>query len=153
MPLTRADLSKPLNIEMQIPAKLRKKIIITPITKPTPIVAEVVMITATSTPAPVVLDVKALLGYKFLVLKAKKQSYLFGHGGCNKFQLGYQVEQSKIIFNQFIASSKYCDGLMVAEAYFLESLPKVTNWIVKDQGKSLYLYDDNKQLSLQFTSQ
>jgi len=164
IPLTRSDLSKALIIEMQIPPKPRKKIIIAPSVKPTPVLEELVIITPTATPVPVVLDVEVLLGNKLWKLKNKqvskanlrfdmKKSYAFGNGGCNKFQGGYQVEQNNIIFNHFIASSKQCEGLMEIESYFLESLPKVTSWLVKEEGKELFLYDDNKQLLLQFTTQ
>ena len=164
--LTRSDLSKVVNIEMQIPPKVRTKIVITPtikpteVVRPTAVIEEVILVT----PEPVKLDVKNLLGNKLWILQTKQGSkahlnfdmergYAFGSGGCNKFQGGYQVEQSQIKFNQFIASSKYCDGLMDVESYFLESLPKVTNWLVKEEAKTLYLYDNNKQLLLQFHGQ
>lgn len=159
LPLTRADLKQPLNIDLQIPVIPRAKIIITPSVAPTAIVEEIIQ----PTPMPILLDVDKLLANKRWLLQTKesseayiifdmKKQYAFGSGGCNKFQGGYQVDQSTIVFNQFIASSKYCEQLMEVETYFLSALPKVTNWLVKEEGKTLYFYDDNKQLLLQFSA-
>jgi heat shock protein HslJ len=133
--------------------------IITPSVAPTPIVEEIIP----PTPLPIQLDVDKLLANKHWLLQTKesskayiifdmKKQYAFGSGGCNKFQGGYQVDQSRIVFNQFIASSKYCDQFMEVETYFLSALPKVTNWLVKDGGKTLYFYADNKLLLLQFSA-
>ena len=162
LPLTRAELKGALIIELQPPATPRPKIIIAPIVTPTPvvIVEEVIQ----PTPEPIKLDVVNLLGNKRWLLQNKqpnkahlsfdmKKGYVSGSGGCNNFQGGYQVQQSEINFKQFIASSKYCEELMEVESYFLTALPNVTNWVVKDEGKSLYFYDENKQLLLKFIAE
>ncbi|WP_022942646.1 META domain-containing protein [Psychromonas hadalis] len=161
LPLTRADLSQPLTIEMQIPPKPRKKIMIAKIMTPTPRVIEIITATPSPVPEPVKLDIQNLLGNKFWVLQTKQRSkahlsfdmeknYAFGSGGCNKFQGSYQIEEGTIMFNQFISSSKYCAGLMEVEKYFLAALPKVKKWQVKEEGKALYLYGEDKTLLLQF---
>lgn len=157
LPLTRDDLVQFLNIEMQVPVTPRKKIIITPTILPTPLLQEVTEIT----PEPVKLDIENLLANKRWKLLTKeknnaflsfdiKKGYAFGSGGCNKFQGGYKVTQSDIVFNQFIASSKYCEGAMEVEAYFLESLPLVASWLVLEEGTSLHLYDQSNKPLLQF---
>jgi heat shock protein HslJ len=189
LPLTRADLEQPLNIDLQIPAKHRQKIIIKSVVLPIPVVQEVTQLTDTpsqvvqetilpivvslpvmpetiastvaSPSAPKKLDVKKILGGKHWELQTKQENnahlifaiekgYALGSGGCNNFQSGYQIEQSAIVFNLFIVSSKHCEKLMEVETYFLDSLPKVSHWSVKDEGQTLYLSDNNNQLLLQF---
>jgi heat shock protein HslJ len=201
LPLTREDLDQPLNIDLQVPAKPRQKIIITSTVLPTSVVKKATQSTATSaqmeqkivlptvispsvvqdvisspTESPTVekeknqptselnkRDVKKLLAGKHWELQTKQDSkahlvfetekgYALGSGGCNNFQSGYQIEQSVIVFNLFIVSSKYCEKLMEVETYFLDSLPKVSNWLVKDEGQTLYLYDDDNQMLLKFVA-
>ena len=159
LPFTRYDLNESLNIEMQAAAQAMLKAHPKPQAKPKP-KEEVLPVVKEAEPA--ALDIPGLLANKkwFLDSKEKNKPHLtfdiqkgrvFGSGGCNNFQGGYQIDQSLLIMKNFISTAKHCATGMEVEDEFLDALTKVNEWEVKD-GK-LKLYDKNKLLLLQFTSQ
>ena len=162
LPLTRHDLTKALSIEMQSAPqeKLEVQVKVQPESQPKLTVQPVEeIITIVKETEPVKLDIPALLANKTWVLNSKvknkphltfdiQKGRVFGSGGCNNFQGGYQIEQTLLIFNHFISSAKHCATGMKVEDYFLDSVAKVKEWAVKDNH--LYLYDKDKLLLLEF---
>ncbi|MFT6985169.1 MAG: heat shock protein HslJ [Psychromonas sp.] len=159
LPLTRDELNGSISVAMQAARKAQAKQVIQP--QPMAAVEEEVL-PIVKTVEPVKLDIVALLGNKqwFLEGKGKKRPYLtfdiqkkrvFGSGGCNDFQGGYQIEQNLLVMKHFISTAKRCATGMEVETNFLDALNKVSEWLV-EEGK-LRLYDKDQLLLLQFSSQ